>query len=105
MYGGDKAYDWTRAYSCEPLRRPGISGPRSQVENVSQNPEYFAMVFLILPFFFYESVDGQSKCVNIYDVRLEDDAPFCGMQWPPDLKNISSYLAVGPLLTGPLVTV
>ncbi|KAG1752379.1 alpha beta-hydrolase [Suillus paluster] len=37
-------------------------------------------------------VDGQEKCVNIYDVRLEDDEPFCGMQWPPDLKNISSYL-------------
>ncbi|KAG1735006.1 alpha beta-hydrolase [Suillus lakei] len=39
------------------------------------------------------TVDGQPKCVNVYDVRLEDDAPFCGMQWPPDLKNISSYLA------------
>lgn len=39
------------------------------------------------------TVDGQSKCVNIYDIRLEDDVPYCGMQWPPDLKNISSYLA------------
>ncbi|KAJ8594013.1 carboxypeptidase KEX1 [Rhizopogon salebrosus TDB-379] len=39
------------------------------------------------------TVDGSNKCVNIYDVRLEDDAPFCGMQWPPDLRNISSYLA------------
>ncbi|KAH7926806.1 alpha beta-hydrolase [Leucogyrophana mollusca] len=39
------------------------------------------------------TVDGKRKCVNIYDVRLEDDYPFCGMQWPPDLKNISSYLA------------
>ncbi|KIJ69816.1 hypothetical protein HYDPIDRAFT_104447 [Hydnomerulius pinastri MD-312] len=38
-------------------------------------------------------VDGVEKCVNIYDVRLEDDNPYCGMQWPPDLKNISSYLA------------
>ncbi|KAF9236208.1 alpha beta-hydrolase [Melanogaster broomeanus] len=39
------------------------------------------------------TVDGVEKCVNIYDVRLEDDQPFCGMQWPPDLKNVSSYLA------------
>ncbi|KAG1806423.1 alpha beta-hydrolase [Suillus plorans] len=39
------------------------------------------------------TVDGQPKCVNVYDVRLEDDEPYCGMQWPPDLKNISSYLA------------
>jgi len=33
--------------------------------------------------------------MNVYDVRLEDDVPFCGMQWPPELKNISSYLTVG----------
>ncbi|KIK40071.1 hypothetical protein CY34DRAFT_88000 [Suillus luteus UH-Slu-Lm8-n1] len=38
------------------------------------------------------TVDGQPKCVNVYDVRLEDDEPFCGLQWPPELKNISSYL-------------
>jgi len=62
------------------------------------------MVFLTLPRI-YESVDGQRKCVNVYDVRLEDDEPACGMQWPPDLKDISSYLAVGPLSTGPLVAV
>ena len=48
----------------------------------------------------HNSVDGQDKCLNMYDVRLEDDAPYCGMQWPPDLRNISSYLAVGPLSTG-----
>ncbi|KAH7887403.1 alpha beta-hydrolase [Phlebopus sp. FC_14] len=39
------------------------------------------------------TVDGVEKCLNIYDVRLEDDNPYCGMQWPPDLKNISTYLA------------
>ncbi|KAF8841565.1 carboxypeptidase KEX1 [Paxillus ammoniavirescens] len=39
------------------------------------------------------TVDGVQKCVNIYDVRLEDDHPFCGMQWPPDLNNVTSYLA------------
>ncbi|KAH7912950.1 Alpha/Beta hydrolase protein [Hygrophoropsis aurantiaca] len=38
-------------------------------------------------------VGGKKKCVNVYDVRLEDDYPACGMQWPPDLTNISSYLA------------
>ncbi|KAF9226828.1 alpha/beta-hydrolase [Gyrodon lividus] len=38
-------------------------------------------------------VDGVQKCVNIYDVRLEDDHPYCGMQWPPDLQNVTSYLA------------
>lgn len=42
------------------------------------------------------SVDGEKKCMNIYDVRLEDDYPECGMNWPPDLKAITPYLAVRP---------
>lgn len=27
---------------------------------------------------------------------MEDDQPYCGLQWPPELNNISSYLAVCP---------
>ncbi|KII94629.1 hypothetical protein PLICRDRAFT_127694 [Plicaturopsis crispa FD-325 SS-3] len=38
------------------------------------------------------TVDGQKMCVNIYDVRLEDTSPACGMNWPPDLKDITKYL-------------
>ncbi|KAH9948790.1 alpha/beta-hydrolase [Amylocystis lapponica] len=38
-------------------------------------------------------VDGKDMCVNIYDVRLEDTSPACGMNWPPDLKDIYTYLA------------
>lgn len=38
------------------------------------------------------NVDGVEKCTNIYDVRLEDDEPYCGMQWPPELKNVTTYL-------------
>ena len=33
-------------------------------------------------------------CLNIYDVRLKDEIPACGMNWPTDLKNITSYLRV-----------
>lgn len=33
-------------------------------------------------------------CLNIYDVRLKDEIPACGMNWPYDLKNITSYLRV-----------
>lgn len=36
-------------------------------------------------------------CVNIYDVRLEDTSPSCGMHWPPDLDPMYKYLAVGLL--------
>ena len=32
------------------------------------------------------------RCVNMYDVRLDDDYPSCGMNWPPDLKSVTPYL-------------
>jgi len=36
--------------------------------------------------------DGQRKCYNMYDVRLKDVYPSCGMNWPPDLVNVTPYL-------------
>lgn len=37
-------------------------------------------------------------CINIYDVRLEDTKPACGMNWPPDIKPITDYLDVSIIL-------
>ncbi|KAF9809828.1 hypothetical protein IEO21_07228 [Rhodonia placenta] len=37
--------------------------------------------------------NGTEMCVNIYDVRLEDTSPSCGMHWPPDLDPMYKYLA------------
>lgn len=34
--------------------------------------------------------DGQ--CYNMYDLRLRDSYPSCGMNWPPDLANVTPYL-------------
>ena len=34
--------------------------------------------------------DGQ--CYNMYDVRLKDSYPSCGMNWPPDLTSVTPYL-------------
>lgn len=31
-------------------------------------------------------------CVNVYDIRLSDTWPSCGMNWPPDLTYITPYL-------------
>jgi len=31
-------------------------------------------------------------CLNVYDVRLKDEIPACGMNWPYDLKNVTLYL-------------
>ncbi|EMR64747.1 putative carboxypeptidase kex1 protein [Eutypa lata UCREL1] len=36
--------------------------------------------------------DGQAECINMYDVRLKDVYPSCGMNWPPDLKDVTPYL-------------
>ena len=33
-------------------------------------------------------------CINIYDIRLEDTAPACGMNWPPEMPAIKKILAV-----------
>lgn len=38
------------------------------------------------------NVDGQKRCTNMYDVRLDDTFPSCGMNWPPDLAGMTPYL-------------
>jgi carboxypeptidase D len=40
------------------------------------------------------SVDGKQMCINIYDVRYDDTSPACGMNWPPDIKPVTTYLDV-----------
>lgn len=38
------------------------------------------------------SGSGNDECVNMYDVRLRDAYPKCGMNWPPDLEYMEPYL-------------
>jgi len=33
-------------------------------------------------------------CINIYDIRLEDTEPACGMNWPPEMPHITKLLGV-----------
>jgi carboxypeptidase D len=42
----------------------------------------------------YTLTDGPNgkQCLNMYDVRLKDTYPSCGMNWPPDLVNVTPYL-------------
>lgn len=37
-------------------------------------------------------VGGKNMCMNVYDIRLSDEFPACGMNWPPDLTYIKPYL-------------
>lgn len=47
---------------------------------------------LVMSQFLDLTIDSNNQCYNVYDVRLKDDHPSCGMQWPPDLTNIEPYL-------------
>ncbi|KJA29785.1 hypothetical protein HYPSUDRAFT_31784 [Hypholoma sublateritium FD-334 SS-4] len=38
------------------------------------------------------TVNDQKMCINIYDIRLEDTAPACGMNWPPEMPQIKDFL-------------
>lgn len=35
---------------------------------------------------------GKMSCYNMYDIRLRDEFPSCGMNWPPDLESVTPYL-------------
>lgn len=34
----------------------------------------------------------QNRCYNMYDVRLRDSFPSCGLRWPLDLEYVTPYL-------------
>jgi carboxypeptidase C (cathepsin A) len=36
--------------------------------------------------------DKESLCINVYDIRLNAPRPDCGMNGPPDLAYVSTYL-------------
>ncbi|KAL5120172.1 Cell death protease [Pleosporales sp. CAS-2024a] len=37
------------------------------------------------------NADRMHQCTNMYDIRLRDDSS-CGMNWPPDLTEVTPYL-------------
>ncbi|KAL9013123.1 MAG: hypothetical protein Q9173_002166 [Seirophora scorigena] len=39
-----------------------------------------------------ELTKKDGRCTNMYDVRLDDTWPSCGMNWPPDLEYVKPYL-------------
>ncbi|PWN25287.1 alpha/beta-hydrolase, partial [Jaminaea rosea] len=39
------------------------------------------------------SSSSPGRCINIYDTRLSDTHPACGMNWPPTLAPTYTYLA------------
>lgn len=37
--------------------------------------------------------DESHQCINMYDVRLKDSFPACGMNWPPDISFLNEFLS------------
>ncbi|KAL1741598.1 Alpha/Beta hydrolase protein [Schizophyllum fasciatum] len=46
-----------------------------------------------------KKVHGQEMCMNVYDIRLDDTYPECGMNWPPEVKPVSTYLNRADVIT------
>jgi carboxypeptidase D len=46
----------------------------------------------VLSAFLEKTVDKNGRCINMYDTRKDDTYPSCGMNWPPDLKDVTPYL-------------
>jgi carboxypeptidase D len=38
--------------------------------------------------------NGKKMCLNMYDIRLTDTFPACGMNWPPEIHAITEFLGV-----------
>lgn len=39
-----------------------------------------------------QTMDEDHRCFNMYDYTLKDSYPSCGMNWPPDLINVTPFL-------------
>jgi carboxypeptidase D len=39
------------------------------------------------------------QCINMYDTRLRDSYPSCGMNWPPDLPYVQAWLQKDEVVT------
>lgn len=65
---------------------------KGQSKKVSLSEPVYFFVFLLTEWRY--RLHGKDMCVNIYDVRLDDVSPACGMNWPPEIHNITNYLGV-----------
>lgn len=83
-----------------------IDGCQNVLQSI-MNIKSRTSVYLILKGFFrscsnelkrINRVDDQKMCINIYDIRLEDTSPACGMNWPPEMPQIKDFLGVSSYL-------
>ncbi|KAK3307942.1 pheromone-processing carboxypeptidase KEX1 [Chaetomium strumarium] len=61
-------------------------------EGIVDNPDCEKILQDLLQLTSSRNKDNRLECYNMYDVRLKDVYPSCGMNWPPDLKQVTPYL-------------
>lgn len=66
------------------------SDGKGESEVVSQTCE--RVLNMILEATKDELASRNEQCINMYDHTLKDSYPSCGMNWPPDLANITPFL-------------
>ena len=80
---------------CRNLMKTGVKVSMDQCEEVLNTilrvtrDEFSPFLRTILT-----SRHSDQGCLNMYDVRLRDTYPSCGMNWPPDLSDVTPYLRV-----------
>ncbi|KAM3160428.1 Pheromone-processing carboxypeptidase KEX1 [Lachancea thermotolerans] len=45
-----------------------------------------------------KKVPSDQQCINMYDLRLKDSYPSCGMNWPQDLPNLGKFFGTEGVL-------
>ena len=83
LYGGDQ----NKISQVEDLQRACIEKLNAGAKDMVDNEQCEEILQRIL----YLNQD-KNQCFNMYDVRLRDTYPSCGMNWPPDLKTVTPYL-------------
>jgi carboxypeptidase D len=84
----------------EPINVDSCDLVMGAVVNVPGGAEYVYVIQLLAHTNSFCS-EKAGLCVNVYDVRLKDEIPACGMNWPYALTNVTSYLRVRSLLPAP----
>ncbi|KAF9481873.1 pheromone-processing carboxypeptidase KEX1 [Pholiota conissans] len=67
----------------------------SEIEKTKGNPMVINKCQLVLHTIMQiktHTVKSDKMCINIYDIRLEDTSPACGMNWPPEMPQITNFL-------------
>ncbi|KAE8393919.1 pheromone-processing carboxypeptidase kex1 [Aspergillus alliaceus] len=65
---------------------------QSKLETTGKDQIHIGDCESVLQELLSKTLDSDQKCYNMYDIRLRDTAPSCGMNWPLDLKDVKPYL-------------